>query len=378
MTAMSDPNAQSPQSSQSPQSLQAAKASAQQRLLLLEALHQITLDIAGRLEPSELFPALVRQACQLMQAEAGGLYLLRPDSEGRQTLVELVARQGAATSGVTRIGEGATGQAIERAAPVLVADYQAWSGRVQVSQEPSGRWQSVLSVPLLQGGTVLGALTVASTRRIAHFGQADIEPLCNLAALAVVAFENARLYSEVRQRLAELEHLRIKAEQAALTDHLTGLPNRRAFEAALFDVCTRVSLGTLGPSGLAMMDLAGFKAVNDRFGHAAGDEALRRIADVTRAQDLATYRLGGDEFAVLLPGLAGEAAQAAIVALASGIESLEFAGLRVRGNFGLAVYPTEADHPDLLLSLADSRMYSAKRLGLALYVGDDLITATAQ
>jgi diguanylate cyclase (GGDEF)-like protein len=345
---------------------------AHKRLRLLEALHQITLDIAGRLEPSELFPALVRQACQLMQADAGGLYLLRRDDEGRETLVELVARQGGTTSGVTRVGEGATGRAIAQAAPVLVADYPNWAGRVQLSNEPAGRWQSVLSVPLLQGERVLGALTVASTRHAGHFSEADIEPLSNLAALAVVAFENARLYSEARQRLAELEQLRILAEQAALTDHLTGLPNRRAFEAALFDVCTRVSLGGLGPSGLAIMDLVGFKAVNDRFGHAAGDQALRRIADVMRAEDVAAYRIGGDEFAVLLPGLAGIGAKAMIERLASAIEALEFEDLRVRGNFGLAVYPTEADHPDLLQSLADHRMYTAKRLGRALYAGGGL------
>jgi Diguanylate cyclase, GGDEF domain len=91
--------------------------------------------------------------------------------------------------------------------------------------------------------------------------------------------------------------------EAALTDHLTGLYNRRAFEAAAGRELARVRRGSATVS-LVMMDVDRFKEVNDRFGHASGDELLTMVAQVLREQVRAVdvvARLGGDEFAALLP-----------------------------------------------------------------------------
>ena len=111
-----------------------------------------------------------------------------------------------------------------------------------------------------------------------------------LASQAAIALENARLHHVVRRQ--------------ALTDALTGLVNRRRFIEALDAEITRAS--RLGATlSVLLADLDDFKRINDRFGHAAGDEALRTFADLLRGQlrgiDTAA-RLGGEEFAVLLPG----------------------------------------------------------------------------
>ena len=142
------------------------------------------------------------------------------------------------------------------------------------------------------------------------------------------------------------------------------LPNRRAFEADILAAFKRSQL--LGqPFTLGAIDLVGFKAVNDRFGHDAGDIALRRVAAELMASKVAAYRVGGDEFALLIHadhtralGIAKE--------IAVGINTIDVGlDLQVALNIGLAEYPTDAPDLDRLQSLADNRMYLAKRVGRA-------------
>jgi diguanylate cyclase (GGDEF)-like protein len=151
-------------------------------------------------------------------------------------------------------------------------------------------------------------------------------------------------------------------ERAALTDVLTGLRNRRAFDADL-----TTELASAGrhrfPVSLLMVDVDGLKAVNDGLGHEAGDALLRAAAraleSAFRTSDR-VYRLGGDEFAVLL-GHAGHEAQEAITARA------DMAAAALRAVFpqsdlsvGLATYPACATDETGLRQVADARMYAAK------------------
>jgi diguanylate cyclase (GGDEF)-like protein len=176
-----------------------------------------------------------------------------------------------------------------------------------------------------------------------------------------------------------LQALRVFANQAAsaltlatqfeqmryLADHdpLTQLPNRRAFMRELERSLDEAD-ETGGPLALIIVDVDGLKAMNDRRGHAAGDECLIRIAELLRSElerDNAAFRIGGDEFAVLLPGCdygAGTATSAQLV------QSLQRQGqssiLRIEASFGVAERTAKRRTADLLLRAADEAMYRAK------------------
>jgi diguanylate cyclase (GGDEF)-like protein len=155
-------------------------------------------------------------------------------------------------------------------------------------------------------------------------------------------------------------------EEAAFTDHLTGLANRRRFERQLEREVGRV-LRFERPFTLLMIDIDSFKNVNDSFGHDAGDEAIRRIAKVlsegTRGIDLAA-RIGGEEFAVLLVETSKEGGFEVAERLRTAIKSLDIpkAG-RVTASFGVAECPRDAQTSADILKAADIALYEAKRNG---------------
>jgi len=155
----------------------------------------------------------------------------------------------------------------------------------------------------------------------------------------------------------------------SVTDELTNLPNRRAFIRRLEDEVARVQrYGS--PLSLALIDLDGFKSVNDRYGHAAGDEVLRHFATHVlssfRHHDLVA-RYGGEEFSVILPNTNQEGAlhalqkvkeRAAHVTVQFGGETLP----QVTFSAGLAIYKS-GQTPSELIERADSALYKAKNLG---------------
>jgi diguanylate cyclase len=124
--------------------------------------------------------------------------------------------------------------------------------------------------------------------------------------------------AQAAERISVLEQTLSQATRDALTDGLTGLANRRAFDAALRDAS---ALGARDVS-LLLLDIDHFKVINDTYGHQAGDEALRlmaqSIAGIVRHTDLAA-RYGGEEFAVLLPSTGRAGALSLAEALRAGI-----------------------------------------------------------
>ncbi len=170
-------------------------------------------------------------------------------------------------------------------------------------------------------------------------------------------------YDDVTLRVEQDRRTRHEAD----TDPLTGLANRRALERTL-----RAALGRAGARGrsvaLLMLDLDGFKAVNDQRGHAAGDAVLREVARrlrrTVRERDLVA-RLGGDEFVVVLTDVGGRSGAArdtverVQAALAEPI-TVDGAALALQAALGIATYPDDAGDADDLLAYADRMMYVAK------------------
>ena len=167
-------------------------------------------------------------------------------------------------------------------------------------------------------------------------------------------------------------HLRARLEHEATHDALTGLANRRRFTRAL----ERSQLA--GRGALVLIDLDRFKAINDRFGHAAGDEVLlevtHRLLTTIRPTDLAA-RLGGDEFAVLLPDTGADEAATIVQRLRTRVaEPMQIQGaeLTMTASFGTAAIDATAGGSDALLHAADLAMYTDKRRGSGTGVRPDV------
>lgn len=181
-----------------------------------------------------------------------------------------------------------------------------------------------------------------------------------LAGQAWRAVTSAGLYLVAALLLTVVRDLYVKEYRLARVDQLTGLPNRRAFfeqaEQLFRDACLARS-----PLTLVMLDCDGFKLINDRWGHSAGDALLRLLAShvrtIARPADLAA-RLGGDEFVLLLPNTSAvQAAQ--LLRRLTGTEDPAEALPPISG--GVVTFRGVAGSLDSLMSAADGMLYQAKQ-----------------
>ncbi len=186
--------------------------------------------------------------------------------------------------------------------------------------------------------------------------EAEAEQLAHwLAAQATIALENERLHRTVKRQ--------------AITDELTQLANRRRFtETLAVEIRRAQRFGE--PVALVLADLDDFKSINDRYGHQAGDEVLRRFADILRENvrdfDL-PVRYGGEEFAVLLPETALDGGDQLARRLQTALLRLRLPEIGrdrppVTASFGVAAFPA-AGSAEELLSAADGALYRAKAAG---------------
>ncbi|OHC64101.1 MAG: hypothetical protein A3H93_16400 [Rhodocyclales bacterium RIFCSPLOWO2_02_FULL_63_24] len=160
---------------------------------------------------------------------------------------------------------------------------------------------------------------------------------------------------------------RVELAQMALFDTLTGLPNRRLLEDRLHQAVSRHARRPTSRCGLLFIDLDKFKAINDNFGHKAGDAVLQtvahRIREEVRAGDTVA-RWGGDELVVVVEETDTDKIAQLVVRLRQSItEPIEFEGLalEVGASVGVAVFPDDATSAMKLLKVADQRMYDEKQ-----------------
>ncbi|KPH07518.1 EAL domain-containing protein (plasmid) [Rhizobium acidisoli] len=196
-------------------------------------------------------------------------------------------------------------------------------------------------------------------------------PALSIAAL-VIAVLFSVLLVRLRSSLGELKKSELHARQLALHDVLTDLPNRALF-AMRFDACLAETRNSTERSAVALLDLDRFKAVNDTFGHAAGDELIRmaaeRIRSILRPGDTLA-RLGGDEFALLLRDIKDydqvlpAICEAIVAELGKPFPLLRGEAVaRVGGSIGVTVVPDAGRNADDIMRYADVALYEAKMGG---------------
>jgi diguanylate cyclase (GGDEF)-like protein len=209
-------------------------------------------------------------------------------------------------------------------------------------------------------GAVLSALVVLVASSLSSVALPGQRPLPSLPLLLVVVASSVAVLLVARARW---ERERDALRRSALSDQLTGIGNRRLLLGRIqYEIARH---GRLGRSfALVMVDLDGFKAVNDRFGHRTGDDLLRDVAQALvrtiRAQDTAA-RIGGDEFCVLAPETDGNGAERLVHRVFAAVGRVPLGTLALRASAGLALFPDDGSAPDALLEVADQRLIAAKR-----------------
>jgi diguanylate cyclase (GGDEF)-like protein len=210
--------------------------------------------------------------------------------------------------------------------------------------------RSALSVPLEGLTGAVSVMTLYHAERDA-FTQDNLRILLAIAPKIALAIENALKYQQ--------------AETSAATDYMTGLPNARSLFLHLDSEVSRCRRSG-APVVVMVCDMNGFKMVNDRFGHLAGNRLLRVVADKLK-ESCREYdyvaRMGGDEFVLILPGLSLEQVPIKIQRLSAitkeaGREVFSIEGLSL--SIGYALYPEDGADAEQLLAEADRRMYAAK------------------
>ncbi len=195
--------------------------------------------------------------------------------------------------------------------------------------------------------------------------------------------ERKRTEAALLSAQSDLEVLNEKLQELALTDALTGLPNRRAFEQALADSMQQ-SEG-VSETAVLFLDLNGFKSVNDTYGHDAGDELIRvigkRLHTLARTSDFVA-RLGGDEFVIVANQCdrngARDVAQRVNQSIANTVSlSCVDVSVQVTASVGIACCPEHANTAGELMRKADVAMYHAKRVARVPMAFIDEVSADA-
>ena len=248
------------------------------------------------------------------------------------------------------LGQGLSGWVAENRRPIINGSPSVEPSYLNDPAKCS-RLRSALAVPLEGVAGVAGVLTLYHAEADA-FTRDHLRILQAISSKAGLAIENAMKYRQV--------------EDSSVTDELTGLPNARSLFIQLDSELAR-SRRSGAPLVVLVLDLDGFKNVNDRFGHLAGNKVLQMIAEGLRStcrEYDCVARMGGDEFVVIVAGAAREATaskarQFQQVTREVGLALYQQDILSV--SIGEACYPEDGADAEQLLAVADKRMYEAKQ-----------------
>ena len=219
-------------------------------------------------------------------------------------------------------------------------------------------WVTINSTPLFRPGEDAPYAAVATFSDITERRRSD-------ARIAAQMSQIQDYSHALEEQKAAMEVVNAQLEALALCDGLTGLGNRRAFEARMEQELLRAERYGL-PLSLVLLDVDGFKEYNDTFGHPAGDQVLRLLSKTVAGEGRETdffARYGGEEFVILLPHTDSEGAVVFSERLRSVLEAATWPGRDVTASFGVATLWPAMQNQAELVSAADTALYAAKAAG---------------
>ncbi|MBF5041449.1 sensor domain-containing diguanylate cyclase [Aggregicoccus sp. 17bor-14] len=323
----------------------------------LAASNEIAKALTSTLELREVLSLVMQKVRELLKPRNWSL-LLYDERTGR-LYFEIAVGEGAEALKRLQVapGEGIAGAVFASGRAQRVDDVSGEPGFSRRFDAASAfHTRSLLAVPLVARGRVLGVIELVNGEGDAPFSDGDLQVLTAIADYAAIALENARNFRRV--------------QELTLTDEHTGISNARHLRAQLEQEVLR-SLRFHHPLSLVFLDLDRFKAVNDTHGHLAGSAALREVGEVlvscARQVDV-VCRYGGDEFALLLVETGLDGAQPIAERVRDALRERRFLaqqGLDVRltASLGVATFPEHAQDALGLLKAADQAMYAAKARG---------------
>jgi diguanylate cyclase (GGDEF)-like protein/putative nucleotidyltransferase with HDIG domain len=312
-------------------------------------LYELTQDLGNSLGLQEALAFVAVRLKRLIPYETVAAYIRRDD----KLIPEYVSGENLRlfTSLEIPVGQGLSGWVAENNKPILNGNPSVEAGYLNDATRYS-TLRSALAVPLNGLNGPLGVLALYRAERDA-FSKENLRILVAISPKVAMAIENA-----LNHRLPQT---------SIATDYLTNLPNARSLFLSLDHEVSR-SRREETTLAVVVCDLDGFKQVNDRFGHLAGNKVLRLIANGLReACDAHDYiaRMGGDEFVMLIPGgdensLDSRIARIRNVVRLAGDTTPEPCHLSL--SVGIAIYPQDGADAEELLAESDRRMYRSKRL----------------
>lgn len=336
------------------EALETKSVALERRLRELSLLSEFSTFLTSTLELSELLARLSQLVAERLTIDQFSIMLI--NSEGKLE-VKAAYPTGVGTEGLTfRIGEGVCGRAAQSMKALYVADLEADNELYTRRSGNDVKQGSLLAIPMVHADTLLGVLNLQRPEKHGFLNE-EVEFFKAVAGQAALAVKNSLLH----EQMVTLSN----------TDPLTGVPNRRYLFSQLdaeFDRAKRYAT----PLSVLMVDIDSFKHLNDNAGHMAGDDVLRRVAQlmahrIRRADTLGRY--GGEEFMILLPQLhkaealeVGEKIRRAVVE--TPFEQGRYQPLgKVTLSVGVASYPEDASTLDRLLDSVDASLYASKRGG---------------
>ena len=315
----------------------------------LDALKKLSINLTSSLDLPDVLDAVVSEAMRLIKDTRDvHIFLYRNyrlsfgaalDVEGARNRPWSKPRSNGLTYTVARKGETIIVEDI-RGHPLFTTAPPDWSG-------------SIIGIPLKVGDKVLGVMNL-SRSTLGGFTPSELRLLSLLSDQAAVAISNASLHQIISRQ--------------AYSDTLTGLPNRRALDERLEEEVQAARRNNYS-FAVIMMDLDGFKNVNDTYGHSVGDDVLRLVFNqmargVRNTDFLARY--GGDELTLILTQSEVSSAQIVAEKTVEGMGKLKYKlpdgrKLKLGITGGIAIFPVNARNGPDLLRAADAALYQAKK-----------------
>jgi diguanylate cyclase (GGDEF)-like protein len=323
----------------------------------LAAFNEIAKALTSTLELKEVLNLVMQKVSDLLRPRNWSLILL--DEDTGKLYFEVAVGEGAEALKSLQLlpGEGIAGTVFSTGKARLVDDVGGDPAFAPRFDEASAfRTRSVLAVPLIARGRVLGVIELVNTPHDPHFTQDDLATLTHIADYAAIAIENARNFRRV--------------QELTITDEHTGCFNARHLRSQL-DHEVRRSQRFHHPLSLMFLDLDHFKNVNDTHGHLIGSALLKEVGELliasTRQLDM-VFRYGGDEFALMLVETHPDGAATTARRIRDAFRSRRFMqkhglSIQLTASIGVATFPDHARTATELIRAADFAMYAAKAQG---------------